>query len=89
MGMEIVVAATGQLAPLLQKLGDCSLIMVDGGLVMPSAPPPEKWHEVRLKTPAGTVTLKRRGGGIAVVVFGNADAVLQEAQRRIAEALRG
>jgi hypothetical protein len=88
MGMEIVVESDGKLAALLGKLKDCVVMMVDGGLVMPSAPPPEKWQEVRLRTPAGTVTLKRREKAIAVVVFGNADPVLQEMQKRIAEALK-
>jgi hypothetical protein len=34
------------------------------------------------------VTLRRQGDGIAVLVFGNADAALQAAQRAVAEAVR-
>jgi hypothetical protein len=42
---------------------------------------------VRLRTPAGIVTLRRVSGGVAVVVFGNADDRLRTAQRRVAETL--
>jgi hypothetical protein len=62
--------------------------MVDNALVRPSAPPPAEWSEVRLRTPAGMITLRRQAGGIALVVFGNADAALQTAQRRVADAVR-
>jgi len=62
--------------------------MVDGALHAPSAPIPDGWRDVRLKTYAGAVTIKRREDGIAVIVFGNADAALQAAQRTIADAVR-
>ena len=63
----------------------CQIVMVDGQLVHPSAAPPATWREVRLRTPAGMVTLVGRGGG-PVTVFGNADAALLEARDRIARA---
>src|SRR4051794_17704984 len=95
MGMEILVPrphTSGVLPALLDALAAggfrSSLIMVDGQLVMPNAPPPPAWRDVRLRTPGGTVTLARREGGIAVVVFGNADDALRAAQLRIADALR-
>jgi hypothetical protein len=50
----------------------CQLVMVDGALVMPSAPAPDSWTEVRLRTPEGMVTLRRQGAEVAVIVFGNA-----------------
>ncbi|MSP60413.1 MAG: hypothetical protein EXR72_08735 [Myxococcales bacterium] len=65
----------------------CAVMMVDGGLRAPGAAPPEEWRDVRLRTPAGTVTLTRDRGGVTVMVFGNADAALQAAQRRIADAI--
>ena len=91
MGMEITVArAEIDLAALLAKLAAegfaSSIMMVDNQLRMPNAAAPAAWHDVRLKTPGGTVTLTRRGGAIAVMVFGNADAALQEAQKRVAAA---
>ncbi len=62
--------------------------MVDNALRPMQAPPPDDWRDVRLRTPAGMITLRRHAGGIAIVVFGNADAALQAAQRTVADALR-
>lgn len=94
MGLEIVVPIEGAvpLAAAVARLDaagtPCLIVMVDGNLQAPGAPPPaEGWRDVRLGTPAGTVTLARRPGGVAVVVFGNADDALREMQRRVADAL--
>jgi hypothetical protein len=65
----------------------CAIIMIDGALVAPGAVPAAGWRDVRLRTPAGMVTLARRGAGLALTVFGNADPALLEAQRRIGELL--
>jgi hypothetical protein len=95
MGLEIVVPRPSPcpLAPLLERLTasgfPTSIAMVDNQLWSPRATPPGQWRDVRLRTPAGIVTLLHRPEGVAVVIFGNADAVLQEAQRRVAEALLG
>jgi precorrin isomerase len=62
--------------------------MVDGVLQGPGATPPAEWRDARLRTPAGMLALRRATGGIAVVVFGNADAALQAMQRRVADTLR-
>jgi hypothetical protein len=62
--------------------------MVDNVLQGPGARPPAHWRDVRLRTPAGVVTLRRTASGVSVVVFGNADEKLQAAQRRVAEAVR-
>jgi hypothetical protein len=94
MGLEVVVPRGDAvpLQPLLDALATAGLpatiAMVDDALRAPTAPPPEAWRDVRLRTPAGMVTLARRAGGVAVIVFGNADAALQDAQRRVADALR-
>jgi hypothetical protein len=92
MGMEVVVPCAGvtfdRLLATLAGRGLRGLVaMIDGQLQPPGATVPESWRDVRLRFPAGTVTLARRPGGVAVVVFGNADATLQEAQRLVAEAL--
>lgn len=102
MGLEVLVpwgspeagvagAAPCPLVPLLEKLAAAGLptavAMLDGALHSPTAPLPEDWREVRLKTPAGAVTLTRKPGAIAVVVFANADDALKAAQGKVASAL--
>lgn len=93
MGLELVVERAVPLSfpSLLERLAAlglaASIVMVDGALAAPGANPPNEWRDVRLRTRAGTVTLARRPGGVAVLVFGNADAALQQAQRAIADAL--
>jgi hypothetical protein len=93
-GLEIVVPRPGpcRLAPVLDALAAAGLpsavAMVDDTLRPPAAPPPEEWRDVRLRTPAGMVTLRRRPDGVAVLVFGNADGALQAAQRAVADAVR-
>jgi hypothetical protein len=91
--MELVAApppewTLGALLTRLAQLGlRCTIVMIDGTLVMPNVPPPPRFDDVRLKTPAGTLALKRRSDGVAVVAFGNADAALQAAQQQIVDAL--
>jgi hypothetical protein len=92
-GLEVVVPriASVGLAALLDRLAAAglpsSLAMVDNVLQGPGATPPAAWRDVRLRTPAGVVTLRRVPSGVAVVVFGNADDALRGAQRTIAETL--
>jgi len=92
MGMEEVVACTdvdfGALLGALAARGLRGMVaMVDGALQMPGATVAASWRDVRLRFPAGTITLARRPGGVAVVVFGNADEALRAAQRQVLEAL--
>jgi hypothetical protein len=92
MGMEEVVACTdvdfGALLAALAARGLRGMVaMVDGVLQMPNATVAASWRDVRLRFPAGTITLARRPAGVAVVVFGNADESLRAAQRQVAEAL--
>jgi hypothetical protein len=91
MTRTVPVHSAPDLGALLAKLAGAGLpsavLMIDQQLVTPGAPPPARWREVRLKTPAGTVTLKLDGGAIAVTVFGNADPPLQAAQETIARLL--
>ena len=92
MGMEEVVSCNDvDFAALLAALAARGLrgmvAMVDGVLQMPGATVAPSWRDVRLRFPAGTITLARRPGGVAVVVFGNADETLRAAQRQVVEAL--
>lgn len=94
MGLEILVPRTRPcpLAEMLDALAasglKASVAMVDGVLQGPGATVPVAWRDVRLRTPAGMVALRRTGSGIAVVVFGNAGPELQTAQRAVADAVR-
>jgi hypothetical protein len=93
MGLSKLVARrdTPSLAALLDDLAKAGLpstiLMVDNQLVSQKLPPPASWRDVRLKTPAGTVSLKRDPQGISVTVFGNADPALVAAQETIIKAL--
>jgi hypothetical protein len=93
MGLEVVVprVLSVELATLIDRLAAAglptTLAMVDKVLQGPGATLPATWRDVRLRTPAGMVTLRRVPSGIAVVVFGNADDPLRVAQRTIAETL--
>lgn len=92
MGQELFAENRApDLAAALARLAEsglpCQVMMVDGELRLPTLPPPATWQDVRLRTPAGTVALKRRPDGVALVVFGNAGADLLEVCRRIAEAI--
>jgi hypothetical protein len=90
MGRELVVEDALPLGAALERLAGagCQLAMVDGQLVHPSAPPPDTWREVRLRTPAGMLTVRRQDAGVAVTVFGNAGPELVAMQERVAEAWR-
>jgi hypothetical protein len=90
--MEQVVACervdfVALLAALAARGTSGMVAMVDGVLQMPGTTVPEAWRDVRLRFPAGTLTLARRPGGVAVVVFGNADARLQDMQRQVSDEL--
>jgi hypothetical protein len=81
MGLEIFIAAARPVAEALTALAaagaPAQILMVDGQLVPPGFAVPSAFTELRLRGDAGMVTLRRRPGGISVVVFGNAtDALL-------------
>jgi hypothetical protein len=88
MGRAIEVDGARAIGEALAKLTDAVIVMVDNQLVLPTAPPPATWSDIRLKTPAGIFSLKRRGGAVSVVAFGNADDHVIAMQERIAAALR-
>jgi len=93
MGLDVHVslATPPSLAELLGRLAaagtPATVIMVDGALCAPTAPPPAAFRDARLKLAAGTVTVRVVPGGVAVVVFGNADAALLAARDAVARAL--
>jgi hypothetical protein len=88
---SVAVRQPPDLAALLEALTRAGLpsvpMMIDNQLVAPNAPPPARWRDVRLKTPAGTLTLKLDGSTVHLVVFGNADAGLLAARDTIARIL--
>jgi hypothetical protein len=93
MGLERLVPRDAPLSfpALVERLAGagmvCAVMMIDGALAAPGTPIADGWRDVRLRTPAGTVTLSRRAGAIAVLVFGNADGALTDAQRLVAETI--
>jgi hypothetical protein len=93
MGQETVVKAAKSLSETLAVLAaegqSLQIVMVDGQLVIPAAPIPEVWTEVRLRSLAGVVTLRRRAGEVSVLVFGNAEPALIGMRDRVAAALGG
>jgi hypothetical protein len=93
MGLDLTIARgeaslDALLAQLAQGAFSSTVMMLDGALVAPGAPAPTGWRDARLRTPGGTVAVKRTAAGYQVVVFGNADAALLAARDRVAEALR-
>jgi hypothetical protein len=89
MGLELPVphapSALADIATRLEGIG--VLVMVDNAFLAPGKPLPAEWRDARVKTPAGTITILRRGDAVALVVFGNADDALRATQQRIAAAL--
>jgi hypothetical protein len=88
MGLDVTVEHARPLSEALARVPGASIVMIDGALVMPGAAPPPSWSDVRVKTPAGTFALKRRGDAVSVVAFGNADAAALAMQAELAAALR-
>ena len=90
--MDQTVTFAGRPAPpwpavreLLTGLGYAVQVrMIDGELAFPDEAPPEAWRELRVGTPQGMVTLRREGGGIVCVTWGNADAALRQAWNALA-----
>jgi crotonobetainyl-CoA:carnitine CoA-transferase CaiB-like acyl-CoA transferase len=94
MGLSIDVHLAGALdlpsalAGLRERGHSVQVAMVDGALVLPTAPLPSQWRDVRLKSEAGMLTVARRGAAVSVTVFDTADGALQALARTLAEALR-
>jgi hypothetical protein len=91
MGMDQAVTFAGKLPPwpavadLLARRGfPVQTRMIDGELAFPDEVPPEDWRELRVGTPQGMVTLRREGGAIVCVTWGNADSALRQAWNALA-----
>lgn len=92
MGVELKVEFAEGAGPLWPAAGELlarrgfpvQMRMIDGQLAFPDEAPPEGWRELRLGTAAGMVTLRREPGGVALVIWGNADAPLMQARNALA-----
>jgi hypothetical protein len=87
MGMEQSVSFEGQPFPSFTALRDflgsrgfpLQMGMIDGQLAFPDELPEADWHELRLRTPQGMVTVRRHGTRLIFVTWGNADASMLQA----------
>ena len=87
MGMEQSVSFAGPTIPAYPAVRDflgqrgflLQMGMIDGQLAFPDELPEENWHELRLRTPQGMVTLRRDGARLIFVTWGNADAAMLQA----------
>jgi hypothetical protein len=61
--------------------------MIDGQLAFPDETPPDAWHELRVGTSAGMITLRRETDGITLVIWGNADEKLREVWHTLARGI--
>jgi hypothetical protein len=57
--------------------------MIDGLPAFPDEEPSDDWKELRLAVSGGMVTIRRGANTIVCVVWGNADAKLNEAWERV------
>lgn len=86
MGMEQTVRLPGTV-PTWEAIRDLlasrsfpvRLQMIDGELAFPDELPGPDWHELRVGTPDGTVTVRRAAEAVTLVTWGNADASLRRA----------
>jgi hypothetical protein len=95
MGMDQKVIFPTEKTPTWTQLADLlverkfpvQMRMIDGELAFPDETPPEVWRELRVGTPHGMITLRREADGIALVVWGNADANMRQAWNALTWAL--
>ena len=87
MGMEQTVSFAGKTIPAYPAVRDflgqrgfpLQMGMIDGQLAFPDELPTDSWHELRLRTPHGMVTVRRDGERLVFVTWGNADAAMLQA----------
>ncbi len=85
MGMDRKIPCSADRIPSWQTLVQASakqgiqltLRMIDGDLAFPDEQPSETWRELRVSTQSGMISIRREDDGLALVVWGNADASLQ------------
>jgi hypothetical protein len=72
------VPSYAQVQALLARHGVAlQMRMIDGELAFPDEQPPQEWKELRLGTPAGMITVRRKGDQVQLVIWGNADQALR------------
>ncbi|HEY7423630.1 MAG TPA: hypothetical protein VH682_05240 [Gemmataceae bacterium] len=87
MGMEQTVSFAGKPVPEYTAVRDflgqrgfpLQMGMIDGQLAFPDELPEDSWHELRLRTLQGMVTVRRDGERLIFVTWGNADAAMRQA----------
>jgi hypothetical protein len=95
MGVEQVVTFAAGAVPTWPAMRDLlagrgfpvQVRMIDGELAFPDEAPPDAWHELRVGTPQGMVTLRREPDRVLVVTWGNADGPLLQAWNALTWAL--
>lgn len=61
--------------------------MIDNMPAFPDEVPDADWSEVRFTLGRGMLTLRRAGTALSVIVWGNADAALQQDQAAVVQIL--
>ncbi len=87
MGMDQTVTFAGKPVPSWPAVRDLlagkgfalQMRMIDGQLAFPDEEPADHWHELRVGTPSGMVTLRRGEGQVTLVIWGNADLTMRQA----------
>jgi hypothetical protein len=93
MGIQRIIEFSGA-APcwkaIQQEAAACGLPlvvrMIDGLPAFPDEIPEDGWQEVRVSMPSGMLTLRQQPGRLSLVVWGNADEVLQTESEIMAQA---
>src|ERR1700675_1970776 len=87
MGMDRKVTFPAETVPAWGRVAEfCAarqfpvkMMMIDGALSFPDEQPPDNWHELRVGTALGMVTLRRDTDGVRLVTWGNAEGPLRQA----------
>lgn len=89
MGLECTIRVSsppgwGAIRDRLTRIGEpAQLRMIDGMPAFPDETPADDWKELRLGFPAGMVTIRRGSGTLSCAIWGNADANLELAWRKV------
>jgi hypothetical protein len=91
MGLELTVTfpdhvpAWRDVQQLLAKRGfPIQMRMIDGQLAFPEEVPVEPWHELRVSSDAGMVTIRREQDRVTLVTWGSVDAPLVQTRNALA-----
>ncbi len=87
MGMSRTVKFQGKPPPGWEQVRTClanhgfpaQMRMIDGELADPDEMPPEKWHELRLGTKLGMVSVRRGPDWVEIVTWSSADMLMLHA----------